>query len=95
MFLREQIAEAEAHLRARPSGDAAALLLWHDRRAILLHALADRPPARQPDRLAFAALALRLLLPVDDTDPPAERIALAALAGLDAELDRLDLAVPQ
>ena len=95
MTVRDCIAEAEAHLRARPSGGTAAGLLWHDRRAILLHALADHQPSRQPGRLAIAAFALRLLLPGEGTDPPAERVALAALAALDAELDRLDLAVPR
>ena len=94
MSLRERLAEAEAHLAARPPGDAGAVALrvWHDRRADLLHAIGDRQPRRQPDRLALAGFALRLLRAGAEPDVVADRVALAALAGLDAELDRLDLA---
>ncbi len=90
--LRDMLAEAEAHFTARPAGDAVALRVWRDRWAELLHGLADRQPRRQPDRLALAAFGLRLLLAGAGGDNGAERVAVTALAGLDTELDRLDLA---
>ena len=93
MTLRDALAEAEAHLESRPSAGALAARAWHARRAILLHEIADRPPARLSGRLALAAFAIRLAMDGTPLDSPALRVAMAALAGLDAELDRLDLAL--